>query len=136
MESRTFITVNDHQRLMGLIDFASLNRKMPEIVNKLRYKMASARKLPPERISNTVVTMNSRVLLEELSNKKQIEITITYPQDSNNTERKVSVFSPIGVSLFGRQTGDVVSWKVPGGMGQFKIVEITYQPEAVGDYSL
>lgn len=121
---------------MGLIDFASLNRKMPEIVNKLRYKMASARKLPPERISNTVVTMNSRVLLEELSNKKQIEITITYPQDSNNTERKVSVFSPIGVSLFGRQTGDVVSWKVPGGMGQFKIVEITYQPEAVGDYSL
>ena len=121
---------------MGLIDFASLNIKMPEIVNQLRYKMATARKLPPERISKTVVTMNSRVLLKELSNEKQIEITITYPQDSNNTERKVSVFSAIGVSLFGRQAGDVVSWKVPGGIGRFKIVEITYQPEAVGDYSL
>lgn len=121
---------------MGLIDLASLKTKMPKIVNQLCYTMASARKLPPERISKTVVTMNSRVLLEELSSKKQIEITITYPQDSNNAERKVSVFSPIGVALFGRQAGDVVSWKVPGGIGRFKIIEITYQPEAVGDYSL
>jgi regulator of nucleoside diphosphate kinase len=136
MENRTFITVNDHQRLTGLIDFASLNIKMPEIVNQLRDKMATARKLPPERISNTVVTMNSRVLLKELSTRKQIEITITYPKDANNKERKVSVFSAIGVSLLGRQVGDIVSWKVPGGIGRFKIVEITYQPEAVGDYYL
>ena len=136
MEDRTFITVDDHQRLMGLIDFASLNIKMPEIVNQLRDKMATARKLPAERISNTVVTMNSRVLLKELSTRKQIEITITYPKDANNNERKVSVFSAIGVSLLGRQVGDIVTWKVPGGIGRFKIVEITYQPEAVGDYYL
>jgi regulator of nucleoside diphosphate kinase len=128
--------MDDHRRLMGLIDFASLNIKMPEIVNQLRDKMATARKLPAERISNTVVTMNSRVLLKELSTRKQIEITITYPKDANNNERKVSVFSAIGVSLLGRQVGDIVSWKVPGGIGRFKIVEITYQPEAVGDYYL
>lgn len=136
MENSTYITVSDYQRLTGLIEFTSLETKIPEVVKRLYAKMALAKMLPPERISKNVITMNSRVLVKELSNGKEIEIAITYPKDSNPRERKVSVFSMIGVSLLGHQIGDIVSWKVPNGIGRFKIVEITYQPEAVGDYSL
>lgn len=136
MENRMLITTNDYQRLTGLIEFSSLKMKMPEIVTRLYNQFKGAKMLPQERISKSVITMNSRVLLKEMSNGREAEITITYPQDADNRERKVSVFSPIGVALLGRQVGDVVSWKVPTGMGQFEIVKVTYQPEAVGHYYL
>jgi regulator of nucleoside diphosphate kinase len=36
------ITINDYQRLNGIIEFASLKKKMPEIVNRLlkQFKVA------------------------------------------------------------------------------------------------
>ncbi len=80
--------------------------------------------------------MNSRVRLLSLLTKKEFEITITYPENANNIERKISIFSSIGVALLGRKIGDEVSWEIPTGIGHFQIVGIPYQPEAVGEYSL
>jgi regulator of nucleoside diphosphate kinase len=136
MENRMSITINDYQRLTGLIEFASLKIKMPQIVNRLRNEFSGAKMLSQERISNSVITMNSRVLLREMSNGREAEVTITYPQDEDSKERKFSVFTPIGIALLGRQVGDIVSWKVPNGIGQFKILKMIYQPEAVGHYHL
>ena len=130
------ITINDYQRLLGLIEFASLNAKMPEVVSHLYKGLVTAKMLPQANISSDVVTMNSRILLKDILNEREAEVAITYPQDADSRERKISVFSSIGVALLGRQVGDVVSWNTPNGMGQFEILEVIYQPEAVGDYSL
>ncbi|GIL23443.1 MAG: prokaryotic transcription elongation factor, GreA/GreB domain protein [Bacteroidota bacterium] len=130
------VTTNDHKRLTALLEFASIKTIMPEIEKLLYNKLIVARALPQESISKHVITMNSRVLLKELSSEREIELTITYPQDANNHERKVSILSPIGIALLGRQVGDQVSWKIPRGTGQFEIVDVRYQPEAVGDYHL
>jgi regulator of nucleoside diphosphate kinase len=109
---------------------------MPEIVNRLYTEFKVAKMVPQERIAESVITMNSRVLLKEMSNGREAEVTVTYPQDADIRERKVSVFSSIGVALLGRQVGDIVSWNIPTGIGQFEIVDVTYQPEAVGHYYL
>lgn len=131
-----YITTNDYQRLTGLVEFASLKAKMPEIVNRLYNEFKVAKMVPREKISESVVTMNSRVLLKEISNGREAEVTVTYPQEADVRERKVSVFSAIGVALLGRRVGDIVSWKVPTGTGRFEIVKVPYQPEAVGHYYL
>jgi regulator of nucleoside diphosphate kinase len=80
--------------------------------------------------------MNSRVKLREVTTKRELEITITYPQDAKPRERRVSVFSEIGLELLGWQEKDLVSWNVPNGAGLFEICKVTYQPEAAGDYYL
>jgi regulator of nucleoside diphosphate kinase len=136
MEDKILITINDYQRLTGLIGFASLKEKMPEIVNRLNNKFRTAKMLSQDRILGSVITMNSRVLLKEISHGRQAEVTITYPQDADGREGRISVFSPIGTALLGCQVGDQVSWKVPAGMGHFQIIKIIYQPEAVGHYHL
>jgi regulator of nucleoside diphosphate kinase len=136
MEDKILITVNDYQRLNGLIGFASLREKMPEIVSRLNCKFKTAKMLSQDKISRSVITMNSRVLLQEISQGRQAEVTITYPQDADGREGKISVLSPIGLALLGREIDDTVSWKVPSGVGHFKIVKIIYQPEAVGHYHL
>ena len=130
------ITINDYQRLLGLIEFASLTGKMPGIISNLYQGLVNAKMLPQTNISSDVVTMNSRILLKDILNEREVEVTITYPQDADNRERKISVFSSIGVALLGSKVGDVASWNTPTGMGQFEILEVVYQPEAVGDYSL
>ena len=136
MKEKMLITINDYQRLTGLIEFASLRDKMPDIVTRLDHKLKTAQTVAQHKIQGSVVTMNSRVLLTEMSKGRQAEVTITYPQDVDVREGKISVFSPIGVALLGCCVGDNVSWKVPSGIGQFQITKIVYHPEAVGHYHL
>lgn len=131
-----YVTTNDYQRLVGLVEFSALRTKNPAIADRLLKELKVAKRLPQEQISNAIVTMNSRVLLEELSSGRRSEVTVTYPQDADTKELKVSVFSAIGLALFGCQEGDIASWRVPTGIGRFKVLKVTYQPEAAGHYYL
>jgi regulator of nucleoside diphosphate kinase len=130
------MTVNDYQRLLGFIELASYKSKMSGVTNQLMERLDKAKLFPQKEIAKSVVTMNSRVQLRYLTNNRSAEICITYPQDSDPRERRVSVFSEIGLALLGRKENDIVSWRVPGGTGQFQIEKVIYQPEAAGDYSL
>jgi len=136
MKDRITVTVNDYERLMGLVEMASAKIKTPEFVNRMLAQLYAARMLKQEDIDGNVVTMNSRIKLRDVVNKRETEITITYPREAEPKERRVSVFSEIGIALLGRRKTDVVSWKIPGGIGLFEIIDITYQPEAAGDYHL
>jgi len=136
MEKTMHITVNDYERITQSDEFVSLQSKSPEIADRLMRELRAARAVPPEQIARNVVTMNSRVLLKELQSGRQIEITLTYPQDADPKEQKVSVFSPIGVALLGCQEGDITSWRIPSRIGRFKVERVVYQPEAEGHYNL
>ena len=136
MKDRIIVTINDYHRLIGLVEAASAKVKTPESVKRMLSQLYAAKMLKQEDISSNVITMNSRVRLRDVVNKRETEITITYPQEAEPKERRVSVFSEIGLALLGRRATDVVSWKIPGGVGLFEITEITYQPEAAGDYHL
>jgi regulator of nucleoside diphosphate kinase len=136
MEKTMHMTVNDYQRITGLIEFAALQNKNPEIAGRLLKELKVARTFPQDKISEKIVTMNSRVLLRELASGREVEITITYPQDAEPKEQKVSVFSPIGVSILGCREGDIATWRVPAGVGRFKVEKVIYQPEAAGHFYL
>ena len=135
-KTKMTITVSDYQRLMGFVELASLKTKMPVVTHKLVERLGAARLLPQKLISRNVVTMNSRVKLKDLTNQREAEITVTYPQDAEPRERRVSVFSEIGLELLGRKENDIVSWRVPNGIGKFQVEKVLYQPEAAGDYFL
>jgi regulator of nucleoside diphosphate kinase len=136
MQTRMVITVNDYQRLMELIEFGPLKVKTPEIIDSLYQRLHDAKMLLQEDIDAKTITMNSRVRLRDLTGNRETEITITYPQDAEPRDRRVSVFSEIGLALLGRKERDIVSWKVPHGIGSFEIIKVTYQPEAAGHYYL
>jgi regulator of nucleoside diphosphate kinase len=140
MQKGIVVTVNDYERLMGLIEFASLRVKAPQIVDRLQKTLSDAKMLPQTNIDRKIITMNSRVKVKDTKSGREAEITITYPDFADARERRVSVFSEIGLALLGRQEKDVVSWKVPGAGryrdGVFEVITVTYQPEAAGDFYL
>ena len=135
MEKTMLITVDDYQRLKGRIELASLQSRN-EIADRLMKELKYAKTVAPEKISDNIVTMNSRALLREINSGREVEITVTYPEDADARQQRVSVFSPIGVALLGCREGDITSWRVPGGIGRFKVEKVLYQPEAQGHFSL
>ena len=104
MEKKMVITINDYQRLLGLIEFASMTGRMPEVVSHLYKGLVTAKMLPQVNISSDVVTMNSRILLKDILMEREAEVTITYPQDADNRERKISDVL-INRRCLARQTG-------------------------------
>ncbi|MEO5975754.1 MAG: GreA/GreB family elongation factor [Chryseolinea sp.] len=130
------ITTNDYERLTRLPQPSSLKTQIPNIHLMLNESLKEAKLIAQEKISKNVITMNSRVVLKHLDTNLTIELTLAYPKDADASKLKVSIFSYVGVALLGRQVGDETSWNTPSGNGRFKILKITYQPEAVGDFSL
>ena len=130
------ITINDYQRLMGFVELASFKIKMPVVTNKLVERLDKATLFPQDQIAKNVITMNSRVKLKDLRTNRVAEITITYPQDADSRDSRISVFSEIGLALLGQKENDIVSWPVPNGIGSFRVEKVMYQPEAAGDYFL
>jgi regulator of nucleoside diphosphate kinase len=136
MQHEIIITLNDYDRLMSLVERGTFKLKTPDIVAGLSKRLSDARKIQQQTIARGVVTMNSKVLLREITSGRENEITITYPNNAEPRERRVSVLSAIGLALLGRKEREVVSWSIPSGTGMFEIVKVTYQPEAAGDYNL
>lgn len=136
MINRIVVTENDYQRLMGLIRLTSPKNTEQGVADRLLKSLNEAKMLKQDNIANNVITMNSRVKLKDLSSKREAEITITYPEDAEPRERRVSILSEIGLALLGRKESEHVSWRTPNGVGRFEISKVTYQPEAIGDYYL
>ena len=134
MNNKIIVTRNDYDRLSELTGTTQHAMKSTGIATRLFEKLSDAKTLPPESIDKRVVTMNSRVQLKDLDSNRETEIAITYPEDADPRERRISVLSEIGLALLGGREKDVVSWKTPRGVGRFEITKVTYQPEAAGDY--
>lgn len=81
-----------------------------------------------KRIPYSVVTMNTQVQLRSLRGTRFM-VTLVYPQDADKKQRKISVLSPLGLSLLGRAAGQSLSRNLV-------IEKILYQPEIAGDFHL
>lgn len=133
---RRLITHSDYLRLNIIRDRASLRSNKFDVLEQFYNELRAAATYRPGHISSRVVTMNSRVLLKDLENGEEFQLTLTYPSHAKDEDRKISVFHPIGMALFGRAERDKVSWRTLGGLGHFEILKVVYQPEAVGDFYL
>jgi transcription elongation factor GreA len=67
----------------------------------------------------------SDVTVENLTTGAKQTYTLTSEQEADVSENKISVDSPIGKGLLGKEEGDVVEIDVPAGTVELKIVDIS-----------
>lgn len=70
------------------------------------------------------VVFGRTVLLYNLETDEEIGYQLLGPYESAPEKGKISVNSPIGKALVGREVGDEVKVKTPGGIQEFEILEI------------
>jgi regulator of nucleoside diphosphate kinase len=134
LEERTLGEL-DHQRLSRLIGRSSRSRVSSFTTLGALLDMAEV--LPSRELPDDVVTMYSRVLLIDANTGRRRNLTLCYPDDAEALGGFVSVLSPVGTSLLGLRAGSIATWRTPGGgEGTAELLEVLFQPEAHGIYTL
>lgn len=127
------VTLENNSQILELIEASRSTRTAP-VLDELMAMLQTARLVPQHKIEMNVVTMNSSVLLRQQSTKKLLEVVLTYPKDADPANKRVSIFSTIGVAILGIRTGWVTRWKTPIGWDHFRVEEVIFQPEAAKQY--
>jgi len=137
-QTTIFVTEADRTRLERTMDalFGGPAEGEPECVRVLRQGLGRATLLKQEQVPRNVVTMNSTVLLSDVETGDQRVRTLVYPSFSNLADGKISVLTPLGCALLGREIGDIVEYPSASGSGRLKVLDIVYQPEAEGEFFL
>lgn len=130
VRSRIIITKQDKERLENLFmsSFVVSLRDKP-CLKDLRGELNIAEIVAPEDVPADVVTMNSTVQILDLKDGDIDTYTLVYPREANIAEGRLSVLAPIGTAILGCRVGDVVRWKVPGGISLLRIEQLVFQPE-------
>lgn len=94
-------------------------------INELEKVMANARVLDASTLDTSKVTVMSKVTIRNVKVKKTITYTLVSESEANLKEKKISVNSPMGEGLLGKEVGDIAEVNTPNGTINFEIVEIT-----------
>lgn len=93
-------------------------------ISKLENILSRARIVETGQFDSSKVHILSTVIIENLANNKKFEYTLVSPEEADFQAGKVSITSPVGIALNGKNVGDVVKVKAPAGILDYKILEI------------
>ena len=97
--------------------------KIQEINNNL----ANSTIIDPKDLTDDRVVFGTTVTIEDMETKEVMKYQLVGPLESDITENKISVTSPIGKALIGKETGDEVKVNTPGGTREIEIVDISIE---------
>ena len=93
-------------------------------IAQLEGAIANARIIDESHIDTSKVSILTKVTLTNLNTKKQVTYQIVSEKEADLKVGKISVSSPIGKGLLGKQVGDVAEVQVPAGTLKFKVENI------------
>lgn len=94
-------------------------------INGMEKAMANARVLDESQIDTSRVTVLSKVTIKNTNNGAQLTYKLVSESEADLKSKKISVSSPIGQGLLGKEIGDIATISTPRGELKFEIVEIT-----------
>jgi regulator of nucleoside diphosphate kinase len=133
------LTVRDHTRLSALVQHLSAAAGLPRAwgASLVEAVLDNAELVPARQIPADVVTMYSQVLVADPATQQRRKLTLCYPDDAQPAQGLVSVLSPVGLGLLGLRPGARARWQLPDGEEvAADVLEVLFQPEASGDYTL
>jgi transcription elongation factor GreA len=67
----------------------------------------------------------SKVKIKNLNNQAIMEYTLVAENEADLALKKISIDSPIGKGLLGKEVGEIAKVEVPAGIIQFEILDIS-----------
>jgi len=91
---------------------------------KLSNELKEATIYSEEELPSDVVCLKSEARIANTKTGKEFTFKLVMPEEANIKVQKVSVFAPIGIALFGYRTNDIITWEMPDGLQEFKILSV------------
>ena len=93
-------------------------------IAKLDNVIANARVVDESKMDNSKAYILSKVTIKNLTNNMMLMYQLVAENEADIKSKKLSIESPIGKGLLGKELGDVVEIEIPSGIVKFEIVEI------------
>ena len=94
-------------------------------INDIEKVLANAKIIDSSQLDTSKVTVLSKVTIKNLKINKEITYQLVSESEANLKEKKISVNSPIGKGLLGKEKGDVATISTPAGEVKFEVLDIT-----------
>lgn len=88
--------------------------------------VATAEVIDPAKLSGDRVLFGATVTLFDLEKEDEVTYQVVGEVESDFNKGRISVRSPIGGSLIGREVGDEVTVQTPSGARKYEIVSVKF----------
>ncbi|MFN0014031.1 MAG: transcription elongation factor GreA [Saprospiraceae bacterium] len=94
-------------------------------INDLETVLSNARVLDESQLDDSKVAILSNVTIINTKTGKEMTYKLVSETEADTKLMKISVSSPIGAGLLGKERGDIARVQTPGGALEFKILDIS-----------
>jgi transcription elongation factor GreA len=98
-------------------------------IMELKDKLGRAEVINCSKVSTERAVFGTVVTLMDMDTDEEITYQLLGPEEADVKKGSISVLSPLGKSILGKEPGDEVITKTPGGIREFEIVEISVSLE-------
>jgi transcription elongation factor GreA len=96
-------------------------------IQELQDKLARAHVIDPSTINHTKVAFGATVKLLDTDTDEECVYTIVGPEESDVRSGKISMNSPVGRALMGKEEGDTATIRAPARTVEYEIMEIVFE---------
>lgn len=94
-------------------------------ISKLEEVLSNARVLDESTIDTSLVSILSKVKIKNRKNGAEMTYMLVSEEEADLKSGRISVGSPIGHGLLGKRVGQVAEIKVPAGVMEFEVIDIS-----------
>jgi len=94
-------------------------------IAKLESIVSNARIINDAEIDTSKVYILSHVKIKNVRNGSTVQYTLVAENEADLKSKKISIESPIGRGLLGKEVGEIADIQTPNGVVQFEIMEIS-----------
>lgn len=94
-------------------------------IAQLKNVVANARIIDESQLDDSKVLILSKVKIKNVKSGMELSYTLVAENEADLKAGKISIDSPIGRGLLGKEVGDLADIEVPNGVMQFEILNIS-----------
>ena len=95
-------------------------------VKELENKLALAEVIDPSKLAGDRVAFGATVKLSNTQTQEEVTYRIVGADEADLTAGSISITSPLARSLLGREVGDEVKVRMPGGERTYEVLEVVF----------
>jgi len=104
-----------------------MQKNIDNRLGELQEILGNSQIVDPSELAHAKISFGSTVSLTDMDTEEEMTYTIVGGCESNPDIGLISFNSPLAKQLLGKEEGDEVKMRLPGGTKEFEIDEVKYQ---------
>ena len=96
-------------------------------VRRLEDILSRAEVIDPTKLTGPKIRFGATVTLFDEEREEEVIYQLVGDAEADIERRRISVMAPLGRALLGKEDGDDIEFKAPGGVRRFSVITVEYK---------